>query len=137
MIQSQVPVKASTFDRLARVASKTRVIDTRSYQTQYQYNQLNQLALMIYPSGKRVRMNHDSRGRLSGEDNVDGANNVLTSYVSSIGYNEAGQVTGLNLGNGVNESYGYTADRLQLTSQTAIVGATPLINVKYIYQTAA
>jgi len=122
------------YDTLARVQSKTRVIDSRSYQTQYQYNQAGQLALMIYPSGKRVRMNRDGRGRLSGEDNVDNSNNVLTSYISSIGYNQAGQVTGSSLGNGVNEAYGYSADRLQLTSQTATAGATSLINVQYIYQ---
>jgi hypothetical protein len=33
---------------------------------------------MIYPSGKRVRMNFDSRGRMIGEDKVDAAGNVLT-----------------------------------------------------------
>jgi YD repeat-containing protein len=125
------------YDPLARVQSKTRVIDSSSYQTQYQYNQASQLNLLIYPSGKRVKMTFDGRGRLSGEDNVDGANNVLTSYVSSIGYNGAGQVTGLNLGNGVNETYGYSADRLQLTSQTATSFTGTLINLKYIYQTVA
>jgi RHS repeat-associated protein len=123
------------YDSLARPSSKTRTEDSFSYQTQYQYNQANQLTVMIYPSGKRVRMNRDSRGRLSGEDNVDAADNVLTSYVSSIGYNEAGQTTGLSLGNGVSENYGYSADRLQLTSQTATSFAASLINVKYIYQT--
>ena len=80
-------------------------------------------------------MNFDGRGRLNGEDNVDSAGNQLTGYVSSIGYNQAGQVTGLNLGNGVSESYGYSADRLQLTSQTATSFAGSLINLKYIYQT--
>ena len=125
------------YDSLGRTTTKTRTIDTRSYQTQYQYNQANQLTLMIYPSGKRVRMNFDGRARLSGEDNVDTANSVLTSYVSSIGYNEAGQTTGLSLGNGVNETYGYSIDRLQLTSQTATVGTRPLIDLKYIYQMVA
>jgi RHS repeat-associated protein len=125
------------YDSLARPSSKIRTVGNFSYQTQYQYNQANQLTVMIYPSGKRVRMNRDSRGRLGGEDNVDAADNVLTSYVSSIGYNEAGQTTGLSLGNGVSENYGYSADRLQLTSQTATSFAESLINVKYIYQTVA
>jgi RHS repeat-associated protein len=125
------------YDSLGRATSKTRAIDSSSYQTQYQYNQLNQLTLMIYPSGKRVRTNHDSRGRMSGLDKVDAQGNLLSSYMSSVGYNSAGQVTGDGLGNGVNESYGYSADRLQLTGQTATAGATSLINVQYVYQTGA
>src|SRR6185503_6627979 len=86
------------YDSLGRATSKTRTIDGNAYQTQYQYNQASQLALMIYPSGKRVRMNFDSRGRMIGEDKVDTAGSVLTSYVSGIGYNAAGQVTSMTSG---------------------------------------
>lgn len=55
------------------------------------------------------------------------------NYLSNIIYNAAGQVTGQTLGNGVVESYGYDANRLQLTSQTATNGATSLINLVYSY----
>jgi RHS repeat-associated protein len=126
-----------SYDSLARVSSKTRVIDTRSYQSQYQYNGANQLTLMIYPSGKRVRVNRDTRGRLSGLDKVDASNNVLLGYMSQVGYNTAGQVTGLNLGNGVAESFGYSNDRLQLTSQTATKGAATLMNLSYGYSASS
>jgi RHS repeat-associated protein len=126
------------YDSLARTTSKTRTIDgVNSYQTQYQYNQAGQLALMIYPSGKRVRMNHDSRGRLSGEDKVDTAGTVLTSYVSNIGYNVTGQVTGMTSGSGVNESYFYSNDRLQLTRQTATKSAATLMDLSYSYAASA
>jgi RHS repeat-associated protein len=126
-----------SYDSLARVSSKTRTIDTRSYQSQYQYNGANQLTLMIYPSGKRVRVNRDTRGRLSGLDKVDASNNVLLGYMSQVGYNTAGQVTGLNLGNGVVESYGYSNDRLQLTSQSATKGAATLMSLTYNYAASA
>jgi RHS repeat-associated protein len=92
---------------------------------------------MIYPSGKRVRVNRDSRGRLSGLDKVDASNNVLLGYMSQVGYNTAGQMTGLNLGNGVAESYGYSNDRLQLTSQTATKGAATLMSLTYNYAASA
>ena len=52
-------------DSLGRTTSKTRTIDGNAYATQYQYNQINQLGLMIYPSGKRVRENFDSRDRFN------------------------------------------------------------------------
>src|SRR6185503_10596612 len=125
------------YDSLGRATSKTRTIDGNAYQTQYQYNQANQLALMIYPSGKRVRMNFDSRGRMIGEDKVDTTGSVLTSYVSSIGYNVAGQVTSMTSGSGVVESYTYSSNRLQLTRQTATKGATTLMDLNYSYAAAA
>jgi RHS repeat-associated protein len=54
-----------------------------------------------------------------------------------LSYNIAGQMTGLTLGNGVVESYGYDANRLQLTTQTATRGATSLMNLTYNYQATA
>lgn len=117
------------YDSLGRTTSKTRTIDGNSYATGYQYNAINQLALMIYPSGKRVRMNHDLRGRFSGEDKVDTAGTVLTSYVSGMGYNVAGQVTGMTSGSGVSESHSYLADRLQLARQTATKSGSTLMDL--------
>jgi hypothetical protein len=113
------------------------VIEGLSYQTQYQYNAANQMTVMIYPSGKRVRASRDAGGRLSGMDKVDTSNNVLLSYLSNVGYNTAGQVTGLSLGNGVEESYGYSSDRLQMTSQTAVKGTTSLMSLSYGYSATA
>lgn len=125
------------YDSLGRPTSKTRTIDGNSYQTQYQYNAINQPALMIYPSGKRVRMNHDSRGRFSGEDKVDTSGNVLASYLSGVGYNVAGQVTGMTSGSGVIESYTYSSDRLQLTRQTATKPGSTLMDLNYSYAATA
>jgi YD repeat-containing protein len=84
-----------------------------------------------------VRTNHDSRGRTSGLDQVDSSGNVLANYVTSMGYNTASQVTSVNLANGVNETYGYSADRLQLTSQTAAKGANTLMSLTYNYAASA
>ncbi len=126
-----------SYDTLARLATKTRVMDARSYQSQYLYNTAGQMTTLVYPSGKRVRVNHDSRGRMSGLDKVDSLGNVLGQYVSSVGYNTAGQVTSLGLANGVSESYGYSADRLQLTSQSAVKGASTLMSLTYGYQAGA
>src|SRR5262249_7037024 len=102
------------YDSVSRPSTKTRVSDGRSYQTQYLYNTASQMTTLIYPSGKRVRTNHDSVGRTSGLDKVDSSGNVLAQYVTSVGYNNASQVTSFNLANGVNETYGYDAQRMQL-----------------------
>src|SRR5262249_27059734 len=118
------------YDSIGRLQSKTRTIDGFAYQTQYQYNQASQASLIIYPSGKRVRMNYDTRGRLLGEDKVNSSGTVLTTYLSNIGYNVAGQTMGLTMGNGVNEIYSYSPDRLQLTRQQATKGTT-LMDLNY------
>src|SRR5689334_18068932 len=52
-------------------------------------------------------------------------------------YSIIGQLTGLALGNGVTESYTYSADRLQLTTQTASKGAISLMNLTYSYSASA
>jgi RHS repeat-associated protein len=49
----------------------------------------------------------------------------------------AGQVTGLTLGNGVAESYGYDSQRLQLTSQSATKSGNTLLSLTYNYQATA
>ncbi|HLG15431.1 MAG TPA: RHS repeat-associated core domain-containing protein [Blastocatellia bacterium] len=127
-----------TYDVLGRLTSKMRTIDgVNQYTTGYEYNQASQLSVMVYPSNKRVRMNRDSRGRLSGLDKVDAGGGVLTSYLASLGYNAAGQVTGVTLGNGVTESYTYDAQRLQLTRQQATKGVTTLMDLNYSYQAQA
>jgi RHS repeat-associated protein len=129
------------YDNIGRLTSKTRTIDGNGYTTGYQYNQLNQLAIITYPSGDRYRTDYDSRGRMLGEDNVDSSGNVLTAYASAIAYNPAQQVTGLTLGNTLTEAYNYdsggVSTLLQLTNQTVNKGGSTLMNLSYNYHAAA
>jgi RHS repeat-associated protein len=115
--------------------SVTRTIDGRSYVTSYQYNTTNQLTQMTYPvSGRVLNIGHDSVGRVSS------LTDQYRTYVSNFSFNGAGQMTGLSLGNVATESYGYDANRMQLTSQvtTAVGGvAGGLMNVSYGYQGTA
>jgi RHS repeat-associated protein len=125
-----------SYDGLSRVTSKQRTVDGNIYTTSYEYNQASQVAVMVYPSGKRVRMNHDPRGRMSGIDKVNTSNSVLLSYLSQVSYSEAGQVKTARLGTSspIDESYTYDLQRLQLTNQTATRGSTSLLNLTYGYQ---
>lgn len=131
------------FDSMGRVERKTRSIDGRSYVSRYEYNQANQLSVLVYPNGRRVKSLHDSiidrdegRGRMSGVAQVDAAGNIIKSYVSNMLYNEADQVTGLQLGNGVAESYTYN-NRLQMATQAATKSGNTLMNLAYGYQAAS
>jgi len=124
------------YDSLGRNTSKSRVIDGYTFTTSYEYNQVGQQTAIIYPSLKRVRTNYDARGRFIGLDKMNGTS-VESSYLSNVGYNTAGQVTGLTLGNGAVESYGYSQDRLQMTSQTVTKSGQTLMSIGYSYQASA
>ncbi|MCI0490011.1 MAG: hypothetical protein L0229_25750, partial [Blastocatellia bacterium] len=127
-----------SYDSFGRLTSKSRTItgSSATYTTSYQYNQIGQQTSITYPSNKKVRANYDQRGRLVGLDKMNGSV-VALSYMSQTNYNVAGQVTGMTLGNGVVESYGYNAQRLQLTSQSATKGAATLMSLTYNYAATA
>jgi RHS repeat-associated protein len=123
------------YDSGKRLSSITRNIDGINYTTSYQYGVGNLRSRITYPSGRVVNINRSSTGRLNSLTDGAGAN-----YLSGVGYNAAGQVTNMTLGNGVAETYGYDANRLQLTSQTATKSGGPqngLMNLTYSYQAAA
>src|SRR6185295_1656530 len=112
------------------LGSVTHVIDGRSYVTSYQSNAANQLTQTTYPSGRVINLGHDNKGRITS----------VGSFLSSVTYNGIGQLTGTTLGNGVTETYGYDANRMQLTSQIATQSGGPtggLMNLTYSYQASA
>jgi len=116
------------YDALSRISSRTVWLGNQafSYATAYEYNQAGQLKTVTYPSSRLVTMGYDSRGRLVSL----GGTRV---YISGASYSPAQQLTNVNLANGVSENYGYSAQRLQLTSQSATKGATTLMNLVYSY----
>jgi YD repeat-containing protein len=108
----------------------THTIDSRSYTVNYQYNNADQRTQMghLYPA-------YDNKGRLQAVNNSAGV-----SWINDIAYNVAGQLTGDTLvtsGTVTNETLGYDANRMQLTSQTATRGGTTLMNLTYSYQATA
>jgi uncharacterized protein RhaS with RHS repeats len=119
-----------SYDSHKRAQSLIRTIDGRNYTSSYQYNTGNQVTQITYPSGRVINIGHDSIGRVTS----------VGSYLTGVTYNSIGQLTGMNLGNGVSEGYGYDTNRMQLTSQTATQsgGATNgLMNLTYAYNASA
>jgi RHS repeat-associated protein len=118
------------YDSNQRVQAVTRTIDGRSYTTSYQYDTANQVTQITYPSTRIINIGHDSKGRVTS----------VGSFLSSITYNGIGQMTADSLGNGVTEGFGYDANRMQLTSQTATRSGGPangLLNLTYGYNASA
>lgn len=121
-------VETYDYDTYKRLESLTRTIDSTDYETTYQYGTGNLRSQVAYPSARVVNLNRDSAGRLTSLTDGSSAN-----YLSSLTYNYGGAATGLTLGNGVVEAYGFDADRLQLTSQTATKSGNTLLSLTYGY----
>ncbi len=119
-----------SYDSFKRAQSVTRTIDGRNYTTSYQFHTANQVTQMTYPSNRVLNIGHDSKGRTTS----------IGSYLSSVTYDGIGRVTATTLGNGVTQGYGYDANRMQLTSQTATKSGGPangLMNLTYGYNALA
>jgi RHS repeat-associated protein len=123
------------YDASKRVSSRIWSRDGQSYAISYQYNTGNQMTQMVYPiSGRTLNITHDSVGRVSQ------IADQYRTYISNLSFDPAGHVTGLSLGNVASETYGYDANRLQLTSQTATKtggSSNGLMNLHYYYQAQA
>jgi YD repeat-containing protein len=72
------------------------------YTTQYSYDPADRLATVTYPTGETVTQTYNGRGlpySLSG--------NVVGNIVTSTLYNKLGQITEINLNNGVKTTFSY------------------------------
>ena len=137
MVTDGAGSESYAYDNFGRLQSSIRVIDNISYQKQYEYNEIGQMTFMTYPSGKRVKMERDAKGRLSAMQKVDFSGNPQETYLSGINYRVDGQISSQNLGNGTTENFGYSNDRLQLTSQTVTKDGSPLMSLNYGYDAVA
>lgn len=119
-----------TFDGFNRVSAAAHRIDSRTYTTNFQYNAVSQPTQIahMYPE-------YDSKARLFAVWNSPDGNG--TAYVYGVNYNIAGQVTSDTIALTVNETYGYDANRMQLTTQTATKAGNTLMNLTYNYQASA
>jgi RHS repeat-associated protein len=126
-INDALGTESYQYDDLSRTQSKTRSIDSRNYTTAYQYNQVGQLKKLTYPSLRQVDMGYDSRGRLT---SLSGTR----AYINDVVYTPAQQMERIELANGITETFGYSANRLQLTSQTVQRGQNPaMMSTTYNY----
>lgn len=120
--------QAFDYDSLGRSKKVTRTIGGNPYTTQYSYS-AGQLNTITYPSGRTVTMTPDELGRLSSVDS-NGSNLLMVSA-----YNAAGEITNLQYGDGMEETYGYN-DQLRLQTLVAGSTTTPSMNLTYNYGTA-
>ncbi len=123
-----------TYDQLGRMTQLSKVISGTTYTTSYAYNLGNELTSITYPSGRVVAQSYDSVGRLCAVGASGSTCSTGTTYAASFSYNTAQQVTAFNYGSGVTASFGYSADRLQMTSLSYSKNGTTRFGLNYYYK---
>jgi hypothetical protein len=105
------------FDPMGRVLNHSQTTAGSMFGFQYAYNLNGELELEGYPSGRRVRSCYDTAAGPNRVQSVTGSS--PSNYASGVTYTPHGAIQSLTLGNGLQESYTYSGQRLQLTSVMA------------------
>jgi RHS repeat-associated protein len=113
-----------------------KVVSGTTYTTGYQYNLAGELKQITYPSGRVVQQNYDTIGRLCAiAQTSSGCSSNTNPFATGYTYNTAFELTGFNYANGVAATFGYSADRLQMTSLSYVKGTTTLYSLDYAFGT--
>jgi RHS repeat-associated protein len=124
-----------TYDNMGQIKQLDKVIAGTTYSIKYGYNLAGELTSLTYPSGRVVQQSFDAIGRLCEiAPQTTGCGTATAPYASSYSYNAAFEATGFSYGNGVNAGFGFSPDRLQLTSLTYKKGSSTLFGANYFYQ---
>ena len=82
---------------------------------------------------RAVQQSYDAIGRLCAVGASGSTCSTGTTYATGFSYNPAFQVTAFNYGNGVAAVFGFSPDRLQLSSLSYTKGGSTLFSLNYSY----
>jgi RHS repeat-associated protein len=125
-----------TFDEFGRVKSHRQTTDGNNYDTAYSYNLSGALIEETYPSTRVVKYTLDQDGDLSQVQSRKTSAQGFWTYAGSFSFDSAGNVTKLQLGNGLWETAAYN-DRLQIKEIGLGITntSTSLLRLEYKYDT--
>jgi RHS repeat-associated protein len=90
------------YDARGRLIEEKRTIDSVDYVTRFDYDGADRVTWILYPTGENITQDYNGRGlpySLSGS--------VVGDIVNSTVYNNLGQITEINLNNGLTNSFEY------------------------------
>jgi RHS repeat-associated protein len=120
-------VQIFDYDKMGQVAKQVQQVGGYSYQLKYAYNLAGQLVAEEYPTGKVVRTAVDALGRTAR------VFDAKQNYVSGFQYNGNGTLASHFIGNGLQETFSFDPNRLQLTGQSLLKGTEVLQRYDYSY----
>jgi YD repeat-containing protein len=99
---------AYVYDALGRVITDTRVMNTKTYVTAYQYNAADRVTQITYPSGRIVIYARNANGQVTGVTTKQTAASAVVNVATGITYQpQSDLVNAMTHGNGLVTSAGY------------------------------
>ena len=93
---------SDVYDTRGRLIQETKTINSVPYTTSYTYDGLDRVATITYPTGETVTNSYNTGGMPSTVSSST-AGNLVTNTV----YNQLGDISEIDLNNGVKTTYGY------------------------------
>ncbi len=93
---------SDVYDSRGRLAQETKTISSVPYTTTYTYDGLDRVATVTYPTGETVTNTYNGRGL---PNTVSGS--TVGNLVTNTLYNQLGNITEIDLNNGLKTTYGY------------------------------
>jgi len=103
------------YNAFGQVTKETRVVDGKTYVTEYHFDANGQMTGMTYPSGRQVNYTFDSLNRISGVTTTH--NTVTSTLASSADYLPFGPMKSVSYGNGKSLTQTFDLD-YRLTDKT-------------------
>lgn len=93
---------SDVYDARGRLIQETKTINSVNYPTSYTYDGLDRITTITYPTGETVTNTYNTAG-LPTTVSSSTAGNLVTNTV----YNQLGDISEIDLNNGVKTTYGY------------------------------
>jgi YD repeat-containing protein len=100
------------YDDAGRLGARDDVIEGRTYTRRFEYDALDNLRYLRYPSGRYVEYNYDGSGRVTSVNDLTAGRSVASGF----GYHPSGGITGYQAGNGLTTNVGYKSNRYWVNS---------------------
>jgi len=110
-------VASMTYDLAGRLEDESLEIGTRTYTVSREYNNLGQLAKLVYPDGTEVEQEYTDRGQLK-----------LVKYdsttIATRAYDDGGRLTSSVYNNGVSSTFNYRSSSGDKDNQLSSIATT-------------
>jgi YD repeat-containing protein len=105
-----------TYDSAGRLSLRTDSIDGKTFELRYEYDGLDNVTAIVYPSGRRVGYAYDSENRVT---RVFRPGSSEFNVAHDFQYHPSGAVTSYRSGNGLLTTIGVEPQRYRISSITA------------------
>ena len=123
------------YDARGNVVEETRVIGSIAYTTGYSYDLADNLASIIYPSGRIVSYSPDTLGRIDAIETQADDTVSAADVVTNVSYLPFGPLAGFSYANGQDVAYSYDQD-YRVTNVEVTDGVTQVQDLAYTYDAA-